>query len=111
MAKTGKVRNDELFKGLTRIPTIFGISYNLFFINLLLGMMLMVLKLFILLPGCVVIFLVSYIVSKHEPLFMELLSVKLSRCNFCTNKSYYGGNSYALLSSLLCFYSYIYIVS
>lgn len=97
MAKTGSLKSDPLFIGLTRPPMIFGVSYKFVMINVLisfvcfiqtanLGIMLG------LLPG---MHGVAYIICFKEPLFLELWMLKLSKCNKCKNKMFHGyTNSY-----------------
>ena len=91
----GKLASDPLFVGLTRPTMIFGVSIQFAMLNMMVSVMA-----FIQAPSIKIIFiagvmhLVGYILCFKEPRFMELYLNKAGRCNQCSNKSFYGANSY-----------------
>ncbi len=89
------MENDPLFVGLTRPTLLMGVNMKFAMINVMLCMMLYVmftnLKFIFLL---IFIHIIGYIFSFREPRFMELYIIKLSECNQCQTKGYYGANSY-----------------
>lgn len=92
---TGNVSTDPLFVGLTRPPMIFGVSFSFFFLNFFFSLMFYINH-----PGIAVIgiaislHVIGYIICFKEPLFMELYMNYASKCTKCSNRIYYGGNSY-----------------
>jgi type IV secretion system protein VirB3 len=86
---------DPLFLGLTRPAMIFGVTYPFAVLN---GF------------ACLIYFIISsdfkgfaalplfhgiaYMICAKEPLAIELLMIKGSKCSKCRNKAYYGANSY-----------------
>lgn len=93
----GKLTSDPLFVGLTRPTMIFGVSIQFAMINMMISV-----AAFIQTSGIYIIFiagvihLIGYILCFKEPRFMQLYLNKGSKCNQCTNKSYYGANSYSV---------------
>ena len=86
---------DAIFLGLTRPPLFFGVSYSYALLN---GMICMVyyinytdFKAFLFMIG---IHMVGYVICFKEPLLIELLIMKGSKCSICKNKLYHGANSY-----------------
>lgn len=97
MAKTGQLETDPLFLGLTRPPMFFGVTYTYTILNAGVTMISFInttnVMFFILL---FILHGVGYILCSKEPLCMELLKVRMEKCNFCKNRMYYGANSYDL---------------
>ncbi|HJK87127.1 MAG TPA: VirB3 family type IV secretion system protein [Candidatus Megaira endosymbiont of Nemacystus decipiens] len=91
----GQVSSDPLFVGLTRPTMIFGVSIQYAMLNLMISV-----TTFIQQPSIYVIFiaaivhLVGYLLCFKEPRFLELYLNYARKCNQCSNKSYYGANSY-----------------
>ena len=95
MAEEGRVNLDPLFVGLTRPPMFFGVSQSFGMLN---GFI------------CVIYFiqttdfkaalfgalihLSGYIACFKEPLIIELIMMKMQKCNKCQNKLFHGANSY-----------------
>ncbi len=86
---------DPLFKGLTRPPMLAGVSYSFMMLNAFANAIAFVItsKLWIILLG-VGIHGIGYIICKDEPLFLELILLKMQKFNNCKNKIFHGGNSY-----------------
>ena len=97
--ETGELETDMLFLGLTRSSTILGVSYIVVLLNFLVGAMGFVLTSDFKFFGAMVpVHLVAYVLSKKEPLFMELFLVKQQKCNRCKNRFYHGlSNSYDVM--------------
>lgn len=86
---------DKLFKGLTRPPMIFGVSYSFMMFNLfsMLATFMATTKLWIF-PLMGVTHLLGYLICREEPLFLELIILKMRKFSGCKNKGFHGGNSY-----------------
>jgi type IV secretion system protein VirB3 len=86
---------DVLFKGLTRPPMLAGVSYSFMMLNFFVTAIAFVIttKLWIFLIGFA-IHGIGYIICKDEPLFLELILLKMQKFNNCKNKIFHGGNSY-----------------
>ena len=96
MALFGRVRNDPLFLGLTRPAVIFGVSFVYFAFNMIGCLMYFIITsdFKVVLVGAA-IHIVGMAVTKKEPLAMEILLVRVQKCNKCVNKQFFGGrNSY-----------------
>lgn len=92
---SNKLNTDPLFIGLTRPTLIFGVSTSYAMLNMMVSVVYFINTssfYIVLIAG--IIHLVGYILCFKEPKFMELYLNKLSSFNNCTNKSYYGANSY-----------------
>jgi type IV secretion system protein VirB3 len=91
----GRVNTDPLFVGLTRPTLIFGVSLPYAIINIMVSITCYIqtssIKVLFL---AVVIHIIGYIICFKEPLFMELWLNKSGKFNKCSNKIYYGANSY-----------------
>ena len=86
---------DPLFLGLTRPPMIFGVTYPFAVLNGFSCMAAYIVttdfKWFIAMPffhG------IAYLICLKEPLAIELMMVKGSKCTKCRNKGFHGANSY-----------------
>ncbi len=94
---SGRLSVDPLFVGLTRPPVIFGVSLKFAAVNMIVSV-----TLFIQGVGLIVLFiagalhLLGYILCFKEPRCIELFFNKISKCNQCPNKSFYGANSYGI---------------
>lgn len=99
MANTGSLRTDQLFKGLTRPATVFGVSFTFAVLNVVISLFTYVLtsKLSILILFMPTLHAVGYIICFYEPLFVELFIVKNQKCNKCKNKLFHGANSYNVI--------------
>jgi type IV secretion system protein VirB3 len=97
MADTGTLRLDPLFVGLTRPTMIFGVSFKFVMLNMLISLMYFInttdLKIFLFTP---LFHGIGYAICFKEPLFLELIAIKMQKCNRCKNKLFYGANSYDL---------------
>ena len=89
------LRSDPLFLGLTRPAMIFGVTFPFAVLNGFACMTYFILTSnfmgFLALPffhG------IAYMICVKEPLAIELMMVKGSKCTKCRNKSFYGANSY-----------------
>lgn len=93
----GKVGTDPLFVGLTRPSMIFGVSVQYAMLNMMISVTIFIQKssIYIVFIAAVV-HLIGYLLCFKEPRFMELYLNYSSRCNQCSNKSYYGANSYSV---------------
>lgn len=99
MVGTGKLTRDPLFLGLTRPSMLFGVTYKYATFNGLVALMAFIITtsfiyLLVILP---VLHMIAYLICLKEPIALELLIGKLSKCSKCKNKMFYGGaNSYDL---------------
>ncbi len=95
MSKSGFVRVDPLFLGLTRPPMFLGVGVRFVILNGFGSLMLFIntQNIWALALMCV-IHLIAYIISFNEPLFLEIFFVKMTNFNKCKNKIYHGTNSY-----------------
>lgn len=95
MGEGGKLEIDKLFKGLTRPTMILGVSFSFvileFFIVIIGFIWTSQLKVFLI--GAL-IHGIGFILSHHEPLFLELFAKRLQKCNVCKNRRFHGANSY-----------------
>lgn len=96
----GKLEADMVFLGLTRPPMLFGVSYTFAGMNFFICLMAFIafnqgLGTFLLLP---VVHMIGYYFSAKEPLFLELIMIKMQKCGKCKNKVYHGfTNSYDVI--------------
>jgi type IV secretion system protein VirB3 len=92
---SGQLVSDPLFVGLTRPTMIFGVSIQYAMLNMMISVIF-----FIQTSGIYIIFiagcmhLLGYIACFKEPRFMQIYLNKMSKCNQCRNRSFYGANSY-----------------
>jgi type IV secretion system protein VirB3 len=86
---------DVLFKGLTRPPMLAGVSYSFMMLNFFVTVISFIIttKLWIFILGFV-IHGIGYIICRDEPLFLELILLKMQKFNNCKNKIFHRGNSY-----------------
>jgi type IV secretion system protein VirB3 len=92
---SGNLTSDPLFVGLTRPTLIFGVSISYAMLNMIVSVVYFInTSSFYILPIAAAIHAVGYILCFKEPRFMELYLNKVSRCNNCPNRSYFGSNSY-----------------
>ena len=92
---SGRLNADQLFVGLTRPTLIFGVSLPYAMLNIMGSITYFIQSSSIkVLFVALVAHMVGYILCFKEPLFMELYLNKVSKCNKCVNKTYYGANSY-----------------
>lgn len=92
---TGKVRSDPLFVGLTRPTLILGVSLKYALLNLLTSAVSFIQTSdFRVILIALIIHAVGYYLYFKESRFLELYLIKLSKCNNCPNRIYYGANSY-----------------
>lgn len=96
-SKGGQLENDQVFKGLTRPPMLFGVSYSFVMLNFFFNMIAFILSsdlriflLAVVLHGCAY----AYSIYTNEPLFLELFMMKIQKFNRCKNKISHGANSY-----------------
>jgi type IV secretion system protein VirB3 len=97
MSDTGKLGNDPLFVGLTRPPMFLGVSYKFAMLNGI-GNLLYFINhpnLIVVVLGILVMHGIAYIICFKEPLFIELYSVRVSKCTKCRNRLFHHAtNSY-----------------
>lgn len=93
----GQLTSDPLFVGLTRPTMIFGVSIQYAMLNLMVSVTAFIQEasLYIIFFAAVV-HLIGYLLCFKEPRFLELYLNYVSKCNQCSNKSYYGANSYSV---------------
>ena len=97
MSDGGSLQPDPLFVGLTRPTMIFGVSVSYAMLNIMISCVW-----FINSSNFSIVFLalivhgIGYIACFKEPKFMELYMIKMSKCNQCPNRGYYGANSYSV---------------
>jgi len=92
----GSLKTDPLFLGLTRPAMILGVSFMFFVLNSLGCLMYFVMtsKFNVVIIG-VAVHIFGMMLSKKEPLAVEILLTKLSKCGKCRNSQFHGGlNSY-----------------
>lgn len=93
----GEIGADPLFLGLTRPSMLFGVTYTYAAINGLVALMAFIitenfLYLLVVLP---ILHAIAYLICLKEPLTIELVKMRYSKCNICRNRIKYGGtNSY-----------------
>jgi type IV secretion system protein VirB3 len=89
------LNNDPLFIGLTRPTLIFGVSTNFAMLNMIIcGIYFIQTNTLSIIFVAILVHMVGYILCFKEPRFMELYIMKFSNFNKCSNKTYYGANSY-----------------
>jgi type IV secretion system protein VirB3 len=97
MANAGGVLQvDPLFLGLTRPALIGGVTFSYFAFNSLVSIVGFIVtsefKIFIL---AIVVHVLGMLLSKKEPLAVDMLITKLQKCPKVPNSSFHGGlNSY-----------------
>ncbi len=94
--KTGYVTVDLLFGGLTRLPTIFGVTYTYVLVNMMVSLIYFVMrsdfKVVIISAG---IHGIAYVICLKEPLLIELFINKQANFTKCKNKVHFNyKNSY-----------------
>lgn len=87
---------NPLFLGLTRPALVFGVSFIFFGMNVIMGLMYFVVTSdFKVVPVVVAAHIFGMMITKKEPLAIEILLLKMQKTNNCKNRTYYGGlNSY-----------------
>jgi type IV secretion system protein VirB3 len=91
----GQLNSDPLFVGLTRPTLIFGVSILYCLLNMMISITCFIQTSSIkVLVVSIIVHIFGYILCFKEPLFMEIALNKASKCNKCSNKTYYGANSY-----------------
>ena len=96
MSNTGQVKADQLFKGLTRPPMLFGVSFTFVMMNFMTTLIIYIMlkDLRILIIVAPVLHMIGYIICFKEPLFVELMLVRSQKCTRCKNRLYHNANSY-----------------
>ncbi|HJK87740.1 MAG TPA: VirB3 family type IV secretion system protein [Candidatus Megaira endosymbiont of Hartmannula sinica] len=75
----------------------FGVSVKYALLNMMISVVaFIVINSFYIIIAAVIIHLIGYIICFNEPRFVEIYSVYFDKCTKCTNKYYYGANSYYL---------------
>lgn len=97
--ETGRLNTDQLFKGLTRTPTIFGVSYLIFFANMLASTIIFLVTDRVKVVALMIptLHIIGFYITMTEPLLIELLMVKVSNFSSCKNSFYHRANSYDFL--------------
>jgi type IV secretion system protein VirB3 len=91
------VSSDPLFVGLTRPTMIFGVSVQFGMLNMMIFVLAFIqTSSFRIIPLAFLIHGIGYILCFKEPRFMEIYINKFDKCNQCSNRMYYGSNSYDL---------------
>lgn len=93
---SGNLRLDPLFLGLTRPAMIMGVSFMYFVFNSMIGIVVFILSSnFKIVPVCVFIHIIGMMITKKEPLAVEMFLLKIQKFNRCPNRIKHGGrNSY-----------------
>lgn len=90
----GRISSDPLFLGLTRPAIILGVTYTYFGLNMLLCTMYFVMQSdFKVIFVGVVIHVFGMLITKKEPLAVEILLGKIGKCSKCMNKNFHHGTS------------------
>ncbi len=94
---SNQLSTDPLFVGLTRPSMIFGVSVQYAMLNLMVSVTIFIQKpsIYIILIASVM-HLIGYLLCFREPRLIELYLNYANKCNRCSNKSYYGANSYSV---------------
>ncbi|MBF8246660.1 MAG: VirB3 family type IV secretion system protein [Rickettsia sp.] len=88
-------KQEPVFLGLTKPNLIFGVSMHFVMLNMMISIVI-----FIQSSDFRVAFLsailhgVGYYVSFKESRFLEIYMKHAQKCNFCSNRMFYDGNSY-----------------
>ncbi len=94
---SGKMHTDPLFIGLTRPSMIFGVSAEFAMLNIMICITIFIQTSSLwVIPILVIIHIIGYILCFKEPKIMQLYMTYSAKCNQCSNKSYYGANSYSV---------------
>ncbi len=89
------IGSDPLFLGLTRPAMIFGVAYPFAILNGFTCLIYFILtEKFIGFLALPFFHGIGYLICAKEPLFIDLIMTKASKCTKCKNKSIYGSNSY-----------------
>jgi type IV secretion system protein VirB3 len=83
--------------GLTRPPSVLGVSYTFAGLNMIISMFVFLLtsKLFYLMVMMPSIHGIAWLICLKEPRALELFIARSSRCSVCRNRFYFNGtNSY-----------------
>ncbi len=92
---SSNLSTDPLFVGLTRPTLIFGVSIQFGLLNMLISVVAFIQTAsFEILPLAFLIHGAGYIMCFKEPRFMEIYINKFQKTNQCSNRMYYGSNSY-----------------
>ncbi len=92
---SGYLESDPLFIGLTRRPMFLGVSFMFAGLNGIVCILTFInTKSFVVIFLMIALHMLAYIICFKEPLFMELWLNKSGKFNKCSNKIYYGANSY-----------------
>ncbi len=94
---SGNISTNPLFLGLTRPPMLLGVSYTFAALNGIVSLLAFVItnKFFYLLVLLPVTHMIAWFICLKEPRAIELFIARMSKCNVCRNRYYYGStNSY-----------------
>jgi type IV secretion system protein VirB3 len=92
-----RLRADPLYQGLTRPAMIFGVTYNFFLINVMSITIAFIntRDFFVVLVIAPAIHALGYYICLREPRFLELIALRLGKCQKCKNRLFHGfTNSY-----------------
>ncbi len=98
--KSVAVHNDPLFVALTRVPTVLGVPYVAFVIEIIAGAMINIMSgnpLYIL--AVLPIHAVFYAISSHDPGVFAEIEVWTKTSGRCLNKSFWGAASFSPVST------------
>ena len=95
---SGNLKTDPLFLGLTRPAMIFGVSFLFFGLNMMITVSYFVMTSnFKIILFCIAFHGAGVMLTKKEPLALEIVMTKLQKCNGGQNKSFYKGlHSYGI---------------
>ena len=96
--KDVKLHKDLLFVALTRVPTIAGIPYMAFVLEMMFGSLMIIMvgkPLYLLL--IVPVHGVLYLISAHDPGIFPEIEIWLKTAGRCLNRGFWGATSFSPL--------------
>lgn len=94
---SGKLDSDPLFVVLTKPNMFLGVSIEYLMINLMVSVTWFIqTSSYTSVLVALIVHFIGYILCLKDPRFMSVLLNKFGKCNQCSNKSFYGANSYNL---------------
>lgn len=96
MSKRPNLIEQPIIRAMTRLPMIGGVTYSYWAMMFLISTSgIVILKSFTWFFGLLVgLYLLGRLLSRYDPLFMNILTTKLSECPALQNDAYWGCKSY-----------------
>ncbi len=92
---SGNLRRDTVFVALTRPQMFAGVTYSFFVINgILCAELFLIFRSVLALLACVAVHLAGMVLCRHEPRFLDLWILRVSRCPRVRNHKLWQCNSY-----------------